>query len=156
MKRGIVRIGLPFTGLRFLPPLSLVKGEFEDKNSRWSIDRYGNENMARYGFNGLESSTKYTIPLFSIMILDLIRLKEWEGSAMRGLHLRYQLSPSLSLSLSLSCFVQKTKTKTKQNKQTNKQPGPAIIGGNDGIWCRLQGNFPWAPAVLSPNPMTLV
>ena len=119
MKRGIVRIGLPFTGLRFLPPLSLVKGEFEDKNRRWSIDRYGNENMARYGFNGLESSTKYTIPLFSIMILDLIRLKEWEGSAMRGLHLRYQLSPSLSLSLSLSYFVQKTKTK-QANKQTTR------------------------------------
>ena len=75
--------------------------------------------MARYGFNGLESSTKYTIPLFSIMILDLIRLKEWEGSAMRGLHLRYQLSPSLSLSLSLSYFVQKTKTK-QANKQTTR------------------------------------
>ena len=71
--------------------------------------------MARYGFNGLESSTKYTIPLFSIMILDLIRLKEWEGSAMRGLHLRYQLSPSLSLSY----FVQKTKTK-QANKQTTR------------------------------------
>ena len=80
--------------------------------------------MARYGFNDLESSTKYTIPLFSIMILDLIRLKEWEGSAMRGLHLRYQLSPSLSLSLSLSllfCAKNKNKNKTKQaNKQTTR------------------------------------
>ena len=78
--------------------------------------------MARYGFNGLESSTKYTIPLFSIMILDLIRLKEWEGSAMRGLHLRYQLSPSLSLSLSLSLVLcKKQKQKQNKTKQANKQ-----------------------------------
>lgn len=79
--------------------------------------------------------------------LDLIPLKEWEGSAMSGLHLRHELSPSLSnffVFFFFVCFffffVQKTKT--KQNKQTNKQPEPAIIDGNDGIWCRLQGNFP--------------
>ena len=78
---------------------------------------------------------------------------------MRGLHLRYHATLSLSLPFSLSllfCAKNKNKNKTKQNKQTNKQPGPAIIDGNDGIWCRLQGNFPWALAVLSPNPMTLV
>ena len=68
--------------------------------------------------------------------------------AMSGLHLRYQLSPLF--------FVQKTKTETKQNKQTNKQPGPAILDGNDGLCCRLQQNFSCALAVSSRNSMMLV
>ena len=59
--------------------------------------------------------------------LDLIPLKEWEGSAMSGLHLRHELSPSLSnffvffFCLFLFFFCAKNKNKTKQaNKQTTR------------------------------------